>query len=62
MTATTTPLTEPVGSADPRHPSDEFLEQEIASDRRAEWWLIPKTVLALVVVAAAVVLRELYLQ
>lgn len=57
---TTTPLTNPVGSADPRHPSDEFLEQEIESDRRAEWWLIPKSVLALVIVAAVVVLRELY--
>lgn len=47
-------------AVDPRHPSDEFLQREIDDNRRAEFWLIPKTVLALVVVAVLIVIREVF--
>jgi len=45
---------------DPRHPSDAFLQAEIERDRRHEHVLIPKTILALVVVAALVVIRQVF--
>jgi hypothetical protein len=45
---------------DPRNPGDAFLQQEIEQNRRSEWWLIPKAILALAVVAALVVLREVF--
>jgi hypothetical protein len=46
--------------ADPRNPGDEFLQREIDDNRRSEYWLIPKAILALAVVAALVVIREVF--
>jgi len=37
-------------------------QREIRHDARLEWRLIPKALLALVIVAAVVVLRELFLR
>ena len=45
---------------DPRNPGDEFLQWEIDENRRSEFWLIPKTILALAVVAMLVVIREVF--
>ncbi|HEY8912912.1 hypothetical protein [Lacisediminihabitans sp.] len=52
--------TEPIVPADPRNPGDAFLQQEIEQNRRSERWLIPKAILALAVVAALIVLREVF--
>lgn len=46
--------------ADPRHPSDEFLQRELDSDRKGEWILIPKAVFALVLVGVLVLIRQLF--
>lgn len=55
------PQDDPIGvPADPRNPGDEFLQREIDDNRRSEYWLIPKAVLALAVVAALVVIREVF--
>lgn len=53
-------IAEPIVPADPRDPGDAFLRQEIEQNRRSERWLIPKAILALAVVAALVVLREVF--
>ncbi|HWL02267.1 MAG TPA: hypothetical protein VNQ52_07835 [Microbacteriaceae bacterium] len=37
-------------------------QREVRHDARLEWRLIPKALLALVIVAAVVVLRELFLR
>ncbi len=44
---------------DPRNPGDAFLQREIDDNRRSEFWLIPKAALALTIVAALVVIREM---
>jgi hypothetical protein len=46
--------------ADPRHPDAAFIQAELDRDRRHEWVLIPKTVVALAVVAVLVVIRQLF--
>jgi anti-sigma-K factor RskA len=43
---------------DPRNPGDEFLQREIDDNRRSEFWRIPKAALA--IVAALVVIREVF--
>ncbi len=45
---------------DPRNPGDEFLQREIDVNRRSELWLIPKAALALAIVAALIVVREVF--
>ncbi|MBC7762706.1 hypothetical protein [Glaciihabitans sp. GrIS 2.15] len=45
---------------DRRNPGEEFLAREIDDNRRAEFWLIPKTFLSLAIVAALIVLREVF--
>ncbi|CAN5494730.1 hypothetical protein [Lacisediminihabitans sp. H27-G8] len=50
----------PETPVDPRNPGDEFLQREIDDNRRSEFWLIPKAVLALAVVAVLVVIREVF--
>ncbi|QNE46248.1 hypothetical protein F1C58_04540 [Glaciihabitans sp. INWT7] len=49
-----------VAPTDPRNPGNEFLQREIDENRRSEFWLIPKAVLALAVVAVLVVIREVF--
>lgn len=51
---------EPSVPVDRRNPGDEYLSREIEQNRRAEFWLIPKAVLALAIVAALVVIRQVY--
>jgi hypothetical protein len=46
--------------ADPRNPGDQFLQHEIDDNRRAERLLIPKAILALVLVAVLVAIREVF--
>ena len=45
---------------DPRHPTDAFIQAEIDADRKHEWVLVPKAILAVVVVAVLVVIRQLF--
>jgi hypothetical protein len=45
---------------DPRHPDAALIQRELDRDRRHEWVLIPKTLLALAVVAVLVVIRQLF--
>jgi len=51
---------EPVG--DIRDPGDAFIQAEIDSNRRFEWFLPLKALLALGVVLLLVVIRELYFE
>jgi hypothetical protein len=46
--------------ADLRHPDVAFIERELERDRRHEWVLIPKAIIALAVVAVLVVIRQLF--
>lgn len=59
-TISETPAGALVQPTDPRNPGDEFLQREIDDNRRSEFWLIPKAVLALAVVAGLVVIREVF--
>lgn len=52
--------TGPIG--DIRDPGDAFLQAEINSNRRFEWLLPLKGLMALVVVLALVVVRKLYFE
>jgi hypothetical protein len=45
---------------DPRHPSDEYIQRELDNDRRGEFSLLPKTAIALAVVAVLVVIRQVF--
>jgi hypothetical protein len=45
---------------DPQHPDAEFLQRELDRDRKREWFLIPKTLIALAIVAVLVLVRQLY--
>lgn len=46
--------------ADIRDPGDAFIQAEIDSNRRYEWLLIPKAIIAFAIVAALVVVRQLF--
>ena len=43
-----------------RNPGAVFIQQEIDRDRRSERWLLLKAVVALVLVAALVVVRQVF--
>lgn len=45
---------------DPRHPSAELIQRELDRDRKHEWVLIPKAIIAVAVVAVLVVIRQLF--
>ncbi len=47
-------------AVDPRHPDAAFIQRELDRDRKREWLLLPKTVVALAVVAVLVVIRQLW--
>ncbi|HEY0261232.1 MAG TPA: hypothetical protein VGC18_15420 [Lacisediminihabitans sp.] len=44
----------PPVAADPRHPGETFLNWETDRDRRAEWLLVPRALIALAFVVALV--------
>ena len=46
--------------ADIRDPGDAFIQAEIDSNRRYEWLLVPKAIVAFAVVAALVTIRQLF--
>jgi hypothetical protein len=50
----------PVLPHDPRNPGSTFLQQEIDSNRRAERLLIPKALIALMIVAILIAIREVF--
>ncbi|MEP6479620.1 MAG: hypothetical protein ABJB03_09535 [Rhodoglobus sp.] len=50
----------PIVPLDRRDPGDDFLQQEIESNRRAEGWLVLKAFIALGLVAALVVVRQVF--
>jgi hypothetical protein len=45
---------------DPRHPDPEFVQRELDRDRKREWFLIPKALIAVAIVVVLVVVRQLY--
>ena len=45
---------------DIRNPGDAFIQAEIDSNRRYEWLLIPKALVAFAVVAALVTIRQMF--
>jgi len=45
---------------DIRNPGDAFIQAEIDSNRRYEWLLIPKAIVAFAVVAALIAVRQLF--
>jgi hypothetical protein len=45
---------------DPRDPGDDFLRQEIESNRRSERWLVLKGLIALLLVAVLVAIRQVF--
>jgi hypothetical protein len=49
-----------MSQADPRHPDDAFIQRELDADRKHEWVLVPKAIIALVVVAVLVIIRQLF--
>ncbi len=46
--------------ADRRDPGSLFIEQEIAADRRAERWLWLKAVVAIALVGAMILVRQVF--
>jgi hypothetical protein len=46
--------------ADPRHPDAAFIQRELDRDRQREWFLIPKALIAVVIVGVLVLVRQLY--
>jgi hypothetical protein len=49
-----------LGPVDPRHPDAAFIQRELDRDRKHEWVLVPKAIIALAVVAVLVVIRQLF--
>ncbi len=49
-----------MSQTDPRHPDAAFLQAEIDADRKHEWVLVPKAIIALAVVAVIVVIRQVF--
>ena len=45
---------------DIRDPGDAFIQAELDSNRRYEWLLVPKALLAFAIVAALVVVRQVF--
>lgn len=45
---------------DIRNPGDAFIQAEIDSNRRYEYSLIPKAIIAFAVVAALIIVRQLF--
>jgi hypothetical protein len=49
-----------MSESDPQHPSAKYIQAELDRDRKHEWVLVPKAIIALAVVAALVVIRQLF--
>lgn len=45
---------------DIRNPGDAFIQAELDANRRHEWLLVPKAIIAFAVVGALVVIRQLF--
>jgi hypothetical protein len=45
---------------DPQLRDFDYIQSELDRDRKREWLLIPKTIIALAIVAALVVIRQLF--
>lgn len=50
----------PLEPVDRRNAGEEYLTREIEENRRAEFWLIPKALFALAIVAVLVVIRQVF--
>jgi len=46
--------------SDIRDPGDAFIQAELDSNRRYEWLLVPKSILAFAIVGALILIRQLY--
>jgi hypothetical protein len=49
-----------MSDTDARHPSPEFIQSELDRDRKHEWVLVPKAIIAIAVVVVLVVIRQLF--
>jgi hypothetical protein len=49
-----------MNSVDPQQRDFDFIQRELDRDRKREWLLVPYAVIALVVVAVLVVIRQLF--
>jgi hypothetical protein len=49
-----------MSQADRKHPDAAFIQRELDADRKHEWVLVPKAIIALAVVAVLVVIRQLF--
>jgi hypothetical protein len=49
-----------MSQVDPKHPDAAFIQRELDADRKHEWVLVPKAIIALAVVAVLVVIRQLF--
>lgn len=49
-----------MSDVDPRHPSAELIQRELDADRKHEWVLVPKALIALAVVAVLVIIRQVF--
>lgn len=49
-----------IAVADIRDPGDAFIQAEIDSNRRYEWLLVPKAIIAFAVVALLITIRQLF--
>lgn len=52
--------TSAVAVDDIRNPGDAFIQAELDANRRHEWMLIPKALVAFAIVAALVVVRQMF--
>jgi hypothetical protein len=46
--------------ADPQHPDPAFIQRELDRDRRREWFLVPKALIAIAIVGVLVLFRQVY--
>jgi hypothetical protein len=49
-----------MSQADPKHPDVAFIQRELDADRKHEWVLVPKAIIAVLVVAVLVVIRQVF--
>jgi hypothetical protein len=47
-------------SVDPQHPDFDLIQRDLDRDRKREWLLIPKALIAIAVVAVLVVIRQVF--
>ena len=49
-----------MNQVDLKHPDAAFIQRELDADRKHEWVLVPKAIIALAVVGVLVLIRQLF--